>query len=488
MNHERSAVPAEPIAGYKLGRYLGRGGFGEVWQAEAPGGLAKAIKLAPVDSGQDGVHCRELDGLRKIREVRHPYLLSIERFEIVDGYLVIVMELADQSLADRFRECARLGLPGIPREELLHYLREAAEVLDLLNQRHGLQHLDVKPENLFLCGDHVKVADFGLVQPRNTNVARSAIAISPPYAPPELFDGRIEPTADQYSLAVTYQELLSGHRPYSGVDVRGLMLQHLKGRPDLSSLPPADRPIISRAIQREPEHRYQTCTELVAALTKSAGGAPSTHGERAASLTPTPSRRLERPNSKEISAATPGRQHSVRASIVKQTSDSTISEALSGSSTGSGYLLGQADSRVILPPELAQAMSVSETVESTFVAFIPTEIYAHKLRGFIDAMSGDVLHCSPQKTVLYMGSKSWFGRPTSRGMFLLIDTFSRMPHSGFRVVDVSIWSAGRQLSSADLGRRGMLLVKCLKAYLMAHDDNPELRLQTDAEVRSAVLA
>lgn len=470
-------LSSEPIAGYKLGRYLGRGGFGEVWEAEAPGGLAKAIKLAPVESGQDGVQCRELDGLRKIREVRHPYLLSIERFEIIDGYLVIVMELADQSLADRYRQCSQTGQPGIPRAEILQYLREAAEVLDLLNQKHGLQHLDVKPENLFLCGDHVKVADFGLVQPRNTNVSRSTIAISPPYAPPELFDGRIEPTADQYSLAVTYQELLSGHRPYSGVDVRGLMLQHLKGRPDLSSLPPADRPIIGRAIQRDPAHRYTSCTELVEALCKSSGGATLVSGERAASLTPTPSRRSEGRQSKEITGATPGRPLCVRSPMAKSTTRILADTAPSSS-----------DSRVILPPELAEVMTVGETVESTFVAFIPTEIYAHKLRGFIDAMNGDILHCSPQKTLLYIGSKSWFGRPTTRGMFILVDTFTRVPHSGFRVVDVSIWSAGRPLSSADLGRRGMLLVKCIKAYLMAHDDDVSTRLHTDAEVRSALLA
>ena len=190
MPHSKPQTNAEPIAGYKLRRYLGRGGFGEVWEAEAPGGLSKAVKIAPVESDADGISCRELEGLTKIRDVRHPYLLSIERFEIIDGYLIIVMELADRSLADRFNECIAQGMAGIPRVELLHYLTEAAEVFDLLNERHGLQHLDVKPENLFLCGDHVKVADFGLVQPRNTLLHRSAIAISPPYAPPELFDGK----------------------------------------------------------------------------------------------------------------------------------------------------------------------------------------------------------------------------------------------------------------------------------------------------------
>jgi serine/threonine protein kinase len=477
MKNKQNMPEFEPIAGYRLGRYLGRGGFGEVWEAEAPGGLTKAIKIAPVESGPGENHCRELEGLRKIRDVRHPYLLSIERFEVVDGYLIIVMELADQSLADRFRQCVETGKPGIPREELLRYLREAAEVLDLLSQRHGLQHLDVKPENLFLCGDHVKVADFGLVQPRNTKMNRSAIAISPPYAPPELFDGRIEPTADLYSLAVTYQELLTGHRPYGGVDVRGLMLQHLKGRPDLSSLPPADRPIVSRAIQRDPYHRFATCTDLVEALMKSPGGAVGQPAKRVPALTPTPSRRVGTKNSKEISEATPGKQHCVRPAVAKETT-----RALADTVPGSN------DSRIVLPPEVSPLVTVGEAFNSTFVAFVPMEIYAPKLRGFIDAMNCDILHCTQQKTLLYMGAKTWFGRPTPRGMFLLIDTYARVLYSGFRVIDVSIWSAGRELKPSDLGRRGILLTRCLKSYLMAHDDDPDLRIRTDAEIRSAVLA
>ena len=154
-------------------------------------------------------------------------------------------------------------------------MREASEVLDLMNHQHGLQHLDVKPENLFLLSGHIKVADFGLVQSGNTNLSRSAVAISPPYAPPELFDGRIESTADQYSLAVTYQELLTGVRPFSGTDVRELIMQHLAGRPHLSALPPSDRTAVARALQREVGKRFGSCTEFVDALHRAAAfGAP----------------------------------------------------------------------------------------------------------------------------------------------------------------------------------------------------------------------
>src|SRR5207248_7032768 len=128
---------AEPIPGYKLIERLGGGGFGEVWKAEAPGGLLKAIKFVYGDlqaEAEDGVRRaeQELKALRRVQSVRHPYLLSLERYDIIDSRLLIVMELADRNLWDRFRECRSQGLAGIPREELLGYIQEAAEVLDLM--------------------------------------------------------------------------------------------------------------------------------------------------------------------------------------------------------------------------------------------------------------------------------------------------------------------------------------------------------------------
>src|SRR6516162_5388995 len=144
----------EPIAGYRLIEPLGCGGFGEVWKCEAPGGLFKAMKfvfgnLNPLDV--DGARAeQELNALNRIKEVRHPFVLSLDRIEVVEGELVIVMELADRSLHDSFRECQSAGLVGIPRDTLLRYLRDAAEALDHMLQKHHLQHLDIKPRNLFL--------------------------------------------------------------------------------------------------------------------------------------------------------------------------------------------------------------------------------------------------------------------------------------------------------------------------------------------------
>src|SRR5205807_6867099 len=154
---------AEPIPGYRLIERLGGGGFGEVWKAEAPGGLFKAIKfvygeLQSEDASLDDPSRaeQELKALSRVKTVHHPYILSLERYDIIDNQLLIVMELADRNLWDRFRECRAQNLIGIPREELMRYMEESAEALDLMNIEYQLQHLDIKPQNIFLVHNHIK--------------------------------------------------------------------------------------------------------------------------------------------------------------------------------------------------------------------------------------------------------------------------------------------------------------------------------------------
>ncbi len=264
---------AEPIPGYRLLDRLGSGGFGEVWRCEAPGGIGKAVKVIFGDLRQrDNDSYRfaeqELKSLKRVKQVRHPYLLALDRFDIVDGRLMIVMELADCNLWDRFRVCREAGRVGIPRDELLGYMSEAAEVLDLMNDSYQLQHLDIKPQNLFLLYNHVKVADFGQVKDLEKHVAQVTGGITPVYAAPETFDGFVSRYCDQYSLACVYQELLSGVRPFDGTSMNQLLMQHISAAPNLNPSPPADRPALARALSKKPEDRFQTVGDLVEALKK----------------------------------------------------------------------------------------------------------------------------------------------------------------------------------------------------------------------------
>src|SRR4051812_30538698 len=262
----KSAIkPHDDVLGYVLQQRIGAGGFGEVWRATAPGGLNKAVKF--VYGAVDDLRAtREMASLEKVKGVNHPFLLSLERIEIVDGQLVIITELADGSLKDRFAYYREQGLPGIPRDELLKYLSDTADGLDFLHQKHNLQHLDIKPENLLVVGNHAKVADFGLVKDLEQPCASMLTGLTPTYSPPELFDGRPNQHSDQYSLAIVYQEMLTGERPFMGRTAAQLAAQHMHSAPGLTSLPLSDRPIIARALSKQPQRRYPTCREFIQAL------------------------------------------------------------------------------------------------------------------------------------------------------------------------------------------------------------------------------
>ncbi len=253
---------AEIIPGYTIRERIGAGGYGEVWKADAPGGLVKAVKF--VYGCLEGERAsRELKALSRIKDVRHPFLLSLERIEVIEGQLVIVTELADASLMNRFEQCVADGAPGIPREELLVYLSDAADALDFMRQSFSLQHLDIKPENLLILSGRVKVADFGLVKDVEDTSVSLVGGLTPVYAAPEVFSGHPSLHSDQYSLAIVYQELLTGVLPFSGRNHAQLISQHQRSSPRLAPLPPDDRPIIARALSKNPDDRFPSCRDLI---------------------------------------------------------------------------------------------------------------------------------------------------------------------------------------------------------------------------------
>jgi serine/threonine protein kinase len=261
----------EPIPGHQLIARLGGGGAGEVWKAQSAGGFTVALKFVPLAAKMGEAELRSLEVLKNIR---HPNLLAIFGAWQQQNHLIIAMELGDKTLHDRHREEVKLGRAGIPRVELLEYMREAAKGIDYLNNPgHSLggkegvsiQHRDIKPQNMLLLGNSVKLADFGLAKVLEGNVTSHTGALTIAYAPPELLQGLTSNRSDQYSLAASYCLLRTGRVPYPG-SLAQIYAAQLSQTPDLSMLPDAERPILRRALALNPDDRWPSCRAFVTEL------------------------------------------------------------------------------------------------------------------------------------------------------------------------------------------------------------------------------
>ncbi len=253
------------VGGYTLRKRIGSGGSGEVWHATAPDGRDKAVKII-FGCLDERRAAQELKALNRVRALRHEFLLALESIELIDGRVIIVTEMADGSLKDRFEACQAAGLVGVPRDELMQYLFETAEALDYLERDHGLQHLDVKPENLLLLGGHIRVADFGLLKDMSEGISSLINGLTPRYAGPEVFDGKPGRRSDQYSLAIVFQELSTGTSPFTGRTAAQLASQHLHSMPDLTPLSPLERFAVGKAMSKDPTLRFGSCREFVERL------------------------------------------------------------------------------------------------------------------------------------------------------------------------------------------------------------------------------
>jgi len=111
MPGDALSASGEIIPGYELEERIGAGGYGEVWRVRAPGGLLKAVKIV-YGTMSDRHAVVELKSLERIKGVRHPFILTLERIEIVEGRLLVVTELAEGSLRDLFEEITAKGSAG----------------------------------------------------------------------------------------------------------------------------------------------------------------------------------------------------------------------------------------------------------------------------------------------------------------------------------------------------------------------------------------
>jgi serine/threonine-protein kinase len=277
---------AVPFPGLKLKQLRGRGGFAEVWEARNEKNEPIALKF--ISSEKTASTVKEMKSLQSLQQLHHPNLLRTERVWSAPGYIVIAMELADASLFDLLDAYHTEYQTPIPPEILHPYMIQAAAGLDFMNARQhlfegrkvGFQHCDVKPSNMLVVGDRIKLADFGL--------SSTTIAMNNPYpkcgtldfAAPEIHRGILSVRSDQFSLAVSYYYLRTGSFPFPPPpDGFRRRYSYARPAPDLGQVAKSERRILERALEVQPERRWENCEifirELNYAWTEASGSSPS---------------------------------------------------------------------------------------------------------------------------------------------------------------------------------------------------------------------
>jgi serine/threonine-protein kinase len=268
----------QEIAGYTIVRSLGAGGMGEVYLAQHPR-LPRydALKVLSATVCADSEYRERFNREADIAATLwHQHIVEVHDRGDVDGQLWISMDYVEGT--DAHRLLTESYPDGMPPDDVVRIIAAVADALDYAHDR-GLLHRDVKPANILLANpgttnERIMLADFGIARRigdtnnlTGTNMTVGTVA----YAPPEqLMGDGVDGRADQYALAATAFQLLTGTPPFQHTNPAVVISQHLTGdipaigkrRPELSDLGPA----FTKALAKSPHDRFDKCIDFARAL------------------------------------------------------------------------------------------------------------------------------------------------------------------------------------------------------------------------------
>jgi serine/threonine-protein kinase len=267
---------------FRLDEMIGGGGMGSVWAAhDLEQGHRVAVKLLHQRLAK-ATEFRErfLDESKHAASIPHPHILTVYDHGEDDGWHYLAMRLVEDDLAGMMERDCELELT-----RALNLADQVAWGLDVAHEQ-GLVHRDVKPENVLVTPrrsrdepDHAYLCDFGIAKLEGADRALTrtgAFIGTVSYASPEQTRGqRLDGRSDQYSLACVLYEMLAGAPPFSGSSAEAVMEAHREGeRPRASAgrpeLPTGLDAVLARGMARDPDDRYPSCRELVAAARREA--------------------------------------------------------------------------------------------------------------------------------------------------------------------------------------------------------------------------
>jgi serine/threonine protein kinase len=231
-----------------------------------------AIKLLRGDLGlaegqQQQLLARMRHEARASARVSHPNIVALHDMGEDDelGLYLVFEYLAGTSLEERVKR------GGIDPSATARLARELGEALTTAHFA-GVLHRDIKPGNVILTRAGVKIADFGIARvPDSTLTRNGGLLGTPAYSAPEaIADGTFSPRSDQFSMAATLWEALSGRRAFPGDDAVAVATKITTEQPpaiaELCGLDPQVDDVFSRALAKQPEARFDSCEQFGRAL------------------------------------------------------------------------------------------------------------------------------------------------------------------------------------------------------------------------------
>jgi serine/threonine-protein kinase len=300
VGNERGAVSTQTevdigtdFVGYRIEEWIGRGGMGVVYRAyDLRLKRTVALKLVtPELASDDRFRQRFARESELAMSLEHPNVVPIHDAGDVDGRLYLAMRLVDGT---DLRALLRAE-GALEAARAIAICRQVAHALDAAHSK-GLVHRDVKPSNVLLDeNDHVYLADFGLTRrldEQGVGTGEGRSVGTPAYLAPEQIEGGglIDGRADVYSLGCLLFECLTGQEPFPRDSRLAVAWAHLEAEPPSASALDSELPseiddVIRKAMEKDPDDRYSTCSTLIAAA-ENALGLPQTrrHGRRALSI------------------------------------------------------------------------------------------------------------------------------------------------------------------------------------------------------------
>ena len=283
LSDDPGLQPGDVIGSYVIEREIGRGGMGHVYLADDRDlGRKVAIKaLAPRLVRDESQRERLRREARAAAGLAHPGICTIYRLEERDGDLFIVSEyVGGRTLRDEISSGPKPE-PGV----VLDTARQLAAALASAHA-NNITHRDLKPENLMRTPKgQLKILDFGLALdgaldravPRVTQPGM--LVGTPGYMAPEQLNGEpVDARADVFAFGVVMYEYASGRHPFDAPSALGMAAHAItKDAAPIAEQCPALAPslaaVIDRSMQKVPDRRFRSASEIVAAL--EGGGAPA---------------------------------------------------------------------------------------------------------------------------------------------------------------------------------------------------------------------